>query len=212
MLKRFLVFIIGKPLSLLSKFFTDKRKWYIKYYRNYLYTLWIKNFFRSVGKGTFFCPPIFTKGRNCIDIGENCLFGKFTEINAHEEFGGVSFNPIITIQDNCNIGAYNHITCCNKISIGKGVLTGKYVIISDNNHGKFCKEDLMINPENRRLFSKGEIIIEDRVWIGDKVAIVSGGITIGEGAVIAAHSVVTSDVPPYTLVGGAPAKIIKQIQ
>lgn len=56
--------------------------------------------------------------------------------------------------------------------------------------------------------SKGNIVIGDDVWIGVRSTILSG-VTVGQGAVIAAGSVVTKDVPPYAVVGGVPAKIIK---
>ena len=57
-------------------------------------------------------------------------------------------------------------------------------------------------------FGKGDIIINDDVWIGYGATILSG-VHIGQGAVVAAGAVVTSDVPPYAIVGGAPAKVIK---
>ena len=57
-------------------------------------------------------------------------------------------------------------------------------------------------------FSKGDIVIEDDVWIGFRSTILSG-VHIGQGAVVAAGSVVTKDVPPYAIVGGVPAKVIK---
>lgn len=64
-------------------------------------------------------------------------------------------------------------------------------------------------PILRELFSKGPIRIGDNVWIGDKVTFLSG-VTIGDGAVIATNAVVTKDVLPYTVVGGIPARVIKQ--
>ena len=68
----------------------------------------------------------------------------------------------------------------------------------------------MIPPVKRNLYSKGNVVIENNVWIGERVCILSG-VHIGEGAIIAANSIVTHDVPPYTLVGGIPAKVIKEI-
>lgn len=56
--------------------------------------------------------------------------------------------------------------------------------------------------------SKGDIIIQDDVWIGTN-AIICSGVTIGQGAVVAAGAVVTKDVPPYAIVGGNPAKLIR---
>jgi acetyltransferase-like isoleucine patch superfamily enzyme len=62
----------------------------------------------------------------------------------------------------------------------------------------------------RKLYSKGGVRIGDRVWIGSKVSILPG-VEIGEGAVIGANSVVSKDVPPFSIVGGVPARVLKQI-
>ncbi|SIO19364.1 Acetyltransferase (isoleucine patch superfamily) [Carnobacterium alterfunditum] len=67
---------------------------------------------------------------------------------------------------------------------------------------------VMINGEEAEAISKGEIIINDDVWIGTNSIILSG-VRVGKGAVIGAGSIVTKDVPPYAIVGGNPAKIIK---
>ena len=83
-------------------------------------------------------------------------------------------------------------------------------MINDNSHGNICREELDLAPNLRPLTSKGPIIIEDNVWIGEMVCILSG-VHIGKGAIIAAGSVVTKNVPPYTIVAGVPAKIVKQL-
>ena len=64
-----------------------------------------------------------------------------------------------------------------------------------------------MKPDNRPLYSKGQIKIGDNVWIGEKAAIM-GGVSIGDGAVIGANTVVTHDVPAYSIAVGCPAKII----
>ena len=89
------------------------------------------------------------------------------------------------------------------------MLTGKWVTITDNSHGETDKDTLGMRPQKRTITSKGPVVIGNNVWIGDKATILPG-VTIGDGAVIAANAVVTKDVPPYSVVGGNPAKVIKR--
>lgn len=104
-----------------------------------------------------------------------------------------------------------HITSINKIVLGENVLLGKNVLITDNDHGKITFESLSIPPIKRELTSKGPVIIENNVWIGERVSILSG-VRIGIGSIIGSGSIVTKDVPPYTIACGNPAKVIKNIQ
>jgi len=88
-------------------------------------------------------------------------------------------------------------------------MTGRFVLITDNNHGTLRNlEELQLRPHERPLSSKGPVKIGNRVWIGDGAKILSG-ITIGDAAVIAAGAIVTKDVPAGAVVGGNPAKILK---
>lgn len=116
---------------------------------------------------------------------------------------------LINIQDDVVIGAYNHITASNYIQIGKGFLSGKWVTITDNSHGTTSMDSLCVPPMDRTVSSKGPVIIGNNVWVGDKATILPG-VTIGNGAVIAANAVVTKNVPEYSVVAGNPAKIIKE--
>ena len=65
----------------------------------------------------------------------------------------------------------------------------------------------ILRTQNTESFSKGNIIVDDDVWIGYGATIMSG-VHIGQGAVVAAGAIVTKDIPPYAIVGGVPAKII----
>lgn len=114
------------------------------------------------------------------------------------------------IGEECHFGAFNHITCTNKIQIGNRLLTGKWVTITDNSHGTTDLDSLHIDPIKRPIYSKGPVIIGDNVWIGDKATILPG-VTIGDGAVIAANAIVTKDVPAYCVAAGNPARIIKNV-
>ena len=145
-------------------------------------------------------------------IGEGTCFGKYVVLTAWDKHGeNETYSPEVIIGKDCNFGDYLHLTCINKIIIGDNVLTGRWVTISDNGHGETDLEKLKIPPLKRHLNTKGPVVIGKNVWIGDKATILSG-VTIGEGAVIAANSVVTKDVPPYSVAAGVPARIIKQVQ
>lgn len=199
----------------------------IKY--NILRSIWVSVPFKSAknvsfGKiGSINCPQF-------ISIGEKTSFGDYLYLTAWNSYLTVSdrvvhdgeiikdkindvfvqhLNPCLTIGSNCNFGAFNHITCTNSIKIGNNVLTGKWVTITDNSHGGVDKDSLCIHPIQRPIVSKGEVYIDDDVWIGDKATILPG-VKIGKSAIIAANSVVTKDVPPFCVVGGNPAVILKQ--
>jgi acetyltransferase-like isoleucine patch superfamily enzyme len=97
--------------------------------------------------------------------------------------------------------------CCFQdqggITIGDGVLIGHKVVLATLNHD--------IDPRKRSTMYPASIVIGKNVWIGANATVVPG-VTIGDGAVIAAGAVVTKDVPANVIVGGIPAKIIKQIE
>ena len=90
-----------------------------------------------------------------------------------------------------------------EVTIGDGVFIGPKVNLITINHDP--------NPDNRNATYGRPIVIEDKVWIGIGATVLPG-VHIGYGSIIGANSVVTHDVPPMTIVGGNPAKIIKAIE
>lgn len=198
-----LMWIISKiyPYSLSEK---------LRVGRDIIYTMWIRNFIGHVGHNTIFSKKITLIGGDCISIGVNNFFSEGCMVSAWTDYNGIKFNPQIDIGNDCHFGNGNHITCCNKIIIGNGVLTGMSVLISDNSHGEVCADVMLIPPLNRQLMSKGEVVIGNNVWIGDKVAILAG-VHIGDGVIIGANSVVTKDVPSNCVVGGIPAKVLRRL-
>lgn len=145
------------------------------------------------------------EGEQYIRIGDNTSFGEGLYLTAWKV---CDKDPELHIGKNCSFGAYNHLSCANRIEIADGVLIGKFVSIIDNSHGETDFDTLQIQPTQRPCVSKGPVRIGRNVWIGDKVTILPN-VSIGEGAVIAANAVVTKDVPPFCIVAGNPAKVIK---
>lgn len=170
---------------------------------------WLSRNFLFPAENCLFEGKVYLKDPNRIQLGVNDSFGDNLYLTAWSRYSDNDNPALITIGNHCNFGAFNHITATNQITIGDNCLTGKWVTISDNNHGTTSFEDLQLPPLRRRVVSKGPVIIGKDVWIGDKATIL-GGVKIGDGAVIAANTVVTKDVPAYSVVGGNPAKIIKQ--
>lgn len=114
----------------------------------------------------------------------------------------------IEIGDGVSINWDVHIGAINKVKIGNGVLIGSRVLITDHQHGEITGEALSLPPEQRKLWSKGPVIIGDNVWIGESVSIMPG-VTIGKNSIIGANSVVTKDIPANCVAAGIPAKVIK---
>lgn len=172
------------------------------------YTCWIRRHFKQMDG--IVKNPIFLHGGKYISIGENTIIGRNVCLQCWDRYKNEFFYPELSIGHNSSIRDDGHITCCNKILIGNGVRIGPKVLITDNAHGVSTRESLYLNPIERPLFSKGPVIIEDNVWIGEKASIMPN-VKIGRGAIIGANSVVTKDVSSYCIVGGNPARVLKQL-
>jgi maltose O-acetyltransferase len=123
-----------------------------------------------------------------------------SNINIYEK---ARFSIKTSIGDNSDIGRNAYLQ--GKISIGKNVLMGPDVMIYTRNH-KFTDIDVPIKLQGST--DEKEVIIEDNVWIGAR-CIILPGVHIYSGSIIAAGSVVTKDVKTNTIVGGNPAKLLK---
>jgi acetyltransferase-like isoleucine patch superfamily enzyme len=91
------------------------------------------------------------------------------------------------------------------LTIGSDVIIAQNVVFSGLNHGYLD----VTRPIKDQTCTTGEIVVEDEVWIGAN-AVIMAGVRIGKHAVVAGGSVVTKDVPPYSVVGGNPARVLKQ--
>lgn len=112
------------------------------------------------------------------------------------------FGKNITIGKDVFINSGCHFQDQGGIEIGNGVLIGHSVVLATINH------DLAPNQNRKNHYAP--IKIGNNVWIGSNATVLPG-VTIGEWSVVAAGAVVSKDVPPYTVVGGVPAKVLKRV-
>ncbi len=179
----------------------------IKFLKNPI-TSWLNWYFKTIG--------IKCKNRDKkLYIGnlcrfQNTSFGKYNTFYQNVKINNTTIDDFVYVSDN---------TLINNARIGKFCSIGPNVLIAPGKHPthyistfpaffsaknqcqiSFCKQSSFLETEN--------VTIGNDVWIGAN-AIVLDGSTIGDGAIIAAGSVVTKDVPPYAIVGGVPAQIIR---
>jgi lipopolysaccharide O-acetyltransferase len=156
-------------------------------------------------------PRSYLRGLSCIELGENFSAGDGLWLEALTHYRGERFRPRIVIGSHVQVSHWCHIACTHSVTIGDHVLIGSKVIITDHNHGAFGRDATppTIPPAQRPLERDRFVRIEANVWLGDGV-VVCPGVTMGEGSVAGANAVVTTDVAPFTLVAGVPARPIRR--
>ncbi len=183
--------LIGKILNIIKSFLNKKK-------------------INMLGKGSKpYCLIFKRDSSSKINIGDNCLINGRLVTETKKS--------IINIASNVFIGGNTIIDCLSEIEILDNVLISYECVLSDHDSHS-TKSSERVNDLNR--FQLGKMVwdevetrkikIEKNAWIGMR-SIVLKGVTIGEGAIVAAGSVVTKDVPSYTLVAGNPAIVKKKL-
>jgi acetyltransferase-like isoleucine patch superfamily enzyme len=146
---------------------------------------------------------------NCLSkrgiiFGDKVTIGSFALIRPTNFYGG-ELGEGLKVGNNSNIGPYSYIGCSGYIEIGNNVMISPRVSIYAENHN-FGRTDITMKEQG---VTRSFVKIEDDCWIAANSVILSG-VTIGMGSVVAAGSVVTKDIPPFSIAAGVPAIIIKK--
>ena len=141
-----------------------------------------------------------------ISIGDDTLIGPGVALSAGMVPGQECISKVVvSIGDRCLIGRGSGIVGHFSIEIGNDVWTGHHVYITDQNHGY---EDVT-RPISQQSQPERPVVIGDGSWLGHG-AVVLPGVTIGKHVVIGANSVVTKDIPDFSVAVGSPARVIRQ--
>ncbi len=158
-----------------------------------------------LGRNVYLDEGVYLHGMpRGIEIGEN------TYVMHHAELHVFNFRDLphagIKIGRNCLISEFNVFRGQGGISVGDNVYTSPHVQLIAVNH--------VFQDPGQPIIDQGitaqGIVVEDNVWIGSG-AVILDGVRVGRGAVIAAGAVVAKDVPPHSIAGGVPARVIKEI-
>ena len=149
---------------------------------------------KAIGKNVRFEDDVRLLSPERVSIGDDVLL-----------MYGVYVSPCgahITIGSNTHFAPYGVLY--GPLTIGSNVAVAAHVVFASVGHGYDRVDVPMVDqPTTSR-----QIVIEDDVWIGAN-AVIIGGVTVGTGAIVGAGAVVTKDVPPFSVVGGTPARVIR---
>lgn len=149
------------------------------------------------------------RGKNMISFGSSLTTGVGCRIEAF--LADNNGEKKIFLGDRIQLNDYVHISALEHVSIGDDVLVASHVYISDNSHGSYKGNHNDTSPDIipvKRPYYTDPVNIGSKVWLGEGV-IVMPGATIGDGAIIGAHSIVNCNIPPKCIAVGSPAKVIK---
>ena len=159
-------------------------------------TVIVRNNLQKVGKHIKIHHGIIYRYPAHISLGNNVIIGHQATFNSETNTGTLEIEDGVTVTEHCRIDFSGNVT------IGKNTLISKNVTIETHDHG--------YDPHSKPVCRS--LIIGENVWIGMNTLILSNVCTIGDHAIIASGSVVTNPVPENCVVGGVPARIIKNME
>lgn len=183
-----------------------------------------KKLFRFLGDRSYISPLAQINCRPQLEMGRRCFIDDYVTLYAHPASSGrivLAENvhlyrwSVVELGDgvgNLEIGANTYLQsgCILNPFLGNIIIGADCMIAARCSFMPYQHEftDTAIPMREQPLTTKGDIVLEDNVWLGLNVSVMDG-VTIGKGAIIGAGAVVTKDIPAYAIAGGVPARVIK---
>jgi len=149
--------------------------------------------------------PVRLSGEKRIALGSNIFVGSDSWLQTLAD--GDNHSVAITVGDGTSIAGSCVISAVRSVRLEENVLLARNVYISDHSH-RYTQTDQPVMDQGVEKIKP--VLIKKGSWLGQNV-VVCPGVTIGTGAVIGANSVVTQDVPDFSVAAGAPARVVKTI-
>ena len=162
----------------------------------------IKSNHLSCGGANYIGFDVKIVNRGLIKLGSNVIVRPSTCIYANEN------RSLVCLSDGVEIGNHSTISSINEVVFEKNVITGPHVFVSDHNLD-YRDVSLPVCKQGVMALKNSKVIIGEGSWLGTNVVVV-GKVRIGKHCVIGANSVVTKDIPDYSVAAGIPAKVIKK--
>ena len=170
-----------------------------------IFSLLISGAFARFGRKSVLMYPLRLGGVERIAIGGRVFFGAGSWLQALPD--GDNRSVAISIGSGCSSSGNCVISAVRSVTLEEGVLLARNVYISDHIH-KYSETDVPVMAQG--LDKVKPVLIKRGAWLGQNVVVCSG-VTIGQGSVIGANSVVVRDIPDFSVAVGAPARVVKAI-
>ena len=182
-----------------------KAPWYVRLSRKPVirFRMWrLSRRLNHMGSNSFIKDPGKIRGAKHVSIGQCVNLWNGVRVAALDPVGD---QVKITIGDNVSIHAASHISAVRDVTIGSGVLIAPNCYITDHDHFWLDPDDPP-RSSSRLLHARTEI--GENVWLGEKVSVLKG-VKIGRNSIVGCNSVVTRDIPPYSVAVGSPARVVR---